>query len=157
MKTDCFNRFVTAKLLCLLLFVSFSANAEQKKVFDGPDGSEYEVHYIAFESTFLDKDVARQYGLIRSKAMGVLNVSMIQVSATGERKAVPFLLETDVKNDIQQVTHVSMSQVIEGDSVYYIGQIQFREGDVLTIDLAAYPQGAIDPFRIRFAHTFYNN
>jgi hypothetical protein len=157
MKTDYLNRFVIIGLFWLLMAISFTVNAEQKKVFDGPDGSEYEVHYIAFESTFLDKDIARQYGLVRSKAMGVLNVSMIHVSAMGERKAVPFLLETNAKNDIQQVTHVSMSQVIEGESVYYIGQIQFREGDVMTIDLAAYPQGAIDPFRIRFAHTFYNN
>ena len=47
-------------LLSVLSILSLTVSAEQKKVFDGPDGSEYEVHYIAFTSTFLDPEVAKQ-------------------------------------------------------------------------------------------------
>ena len=79
-----------------------SAYAEQKKVFDGPDGSEYEIHYIAFTSTFLDTDIAKQYDIVRSRALGIVNISVIKVEKDGSRKAVGAVLQTKMKNDIQK-------------------------------------------------------
>jgi hypothetical protein len=157
--TQLFRRKIW-KVICVLamvLVMGQSAHAEQKKIFNGPDGSEYEVHYIGFISTFLEPDVARQYQLVRSKAIGIVNVSVIQVFPDGKRKAVGAVIEANVKNDIQQVQHVAMRQVVEGTAIYYIGQVQFREAEVLTFDLSVYPQGVIDPLKIRFSQTFYND
>lgn len=147
-------------LFCVfvMLFVfGQGASAEQKQVFDGPEGSEYEVHYIAFVSTFLEPDIARKYEMVRSKAIGVLNVSVIQVFPDGTRKAVGAGVEANAKNDIQQVQHLGMRQVVEGPAIYYIGQLQFREGEVLTFDLSVYPQGVAEALKLRFSQTFYND
>lgn len=148
---------IQAILFFCLGLVSISAMAEQKKVFAGKDGAEYEVHYMALSSTFLLPEVARQYGLSRSKALGVINVSVLKVQDDGTKQAVGALVDINTKNDIQQVQHLDVNQVTEGRAIYYIAQVQFREGAVLTFDLSVYAQGEIDPFKIRFGHTFYND
>lgn len=145
---------------CSVLFglvLSIHAFAEQKKVFDGPDGSEYEVHYIALNSTFLDPDVAKQYNLVRSRARGLVNISVIRRFPDGSTKAVGSVVEGLMTNDIRQQIHMTFQQVVEGDAIYYLSQLQFREGEVLTFDITAYPEGQVKPLKMRFAHTFYND
>lgn len=147
-------RFVVMSLV--LLFSSFTL-AEQKKIFTGSDGAEYEVHYIAFTSTFLQPEIARKYDLVRSRAMGMVNISVLKVLEDGRREAVGALVDINAKNEIQQVQHMNFQQIIEGKSIYYIGQVQYREGEILTFDAVIYPQGVVDPFRLRFTHNFYND
>ncbi|MFT6029292.1 MAG: hypothetical protein ACI8O8_001028 [Oleiphilaceae bacterium] len=142
-------------LLCMC-FISI-VQAEQKKVFDGPDGSEYEVHYIGFTSTFLDPDVAKQYDIVRSRALGVVNISVIKVDKDGNRKAVGAVLQTKMTNDIQQNQFLSFQQIVEGPAIYYLAQLQFREGEILTFDVSAYPEGSIKPLQFRFVQNFYND
>jgi len=143
--------------LFMLIFVVSTAHAEQKEVFDGPNGSEYEVHYIAFTSTFLDPEVAKQYGLVRSKALGVVNISVIKIDADGQRNAVGAVVETKMSNDIQQQQFPSFQQVVEGQAIYYLAQIQFRQGEILTFDATVYPEGSVKPLKLRFTQNFYND
>lgn len=144
-------------IVCLILLVSGTTQAEQKKVFDGPDGSEFEVHYIAFSSTFLQPDIAKQYQLVRSKALGIVNISVINKLADGSKKAVGAVIEGRMSNDIQQQQMLSFQQVAEGQSIYYLAQMQFSEGEVLTFDISAYPAGSVQPLKLRFSQSFYND
>ena len=86
----------------ILCFFIGSVNAEQKKVFDGPDGSEYEIHYIGFTSTFLDPEVAKQYDIVRSRALGIVNISVIKVEKVfpeGSVKPLQFRFAQNFYND----------------------------------------------------------
>jgi len=143
--------------LFMLFFAFSSVHAEQKEVFNGPNGSEYEVHYIAFTSTFLDPEVAKQYELVRSKALGVVNISVIKIDADGKRKAVGAVVETKMSNDIQQQQFLSFQQVVEGQAIYYLAQLQFRQGEILTFDTTVYPEGSVKPLQLRFTQNFYND
>lgn len=149
---------------CLRLFsvfilsaLCFDALAEQKKVFDGPEGSEYELHYIALNSTFLEPDIAKQYGLIRSKAMGLVNISLIQVMADGTRKATKAIVQGLVTNEIQQQNALSFKQVIEGPATYYLAQAQYAETKPLRFDIQIFAPGVSDPLLLRFSHAFFND
>lgn len=153
MKIKAFFLIVTA----FLVSVFSTVQAEQKKVFDGPDGSEYEVHYIAFTSTFLDPEVAKQYDIVRSKALGIVNISVIKVDKDGSRKAVGAVLQAKMTNDIQQTQFLSFQQIVEGPAIYYLSQLQFREGEILTFDISAYPEGSVKPLQFRFVQNFYND
>ena len=145
-------------LFCFLSILAIaSASAGQKKVFDGPDGSEYEVHYIAFTSTFLDEDVAKQYDIVRSRALGIVNISVIKVEEDGSRKAVGAVLQAKMTNDIQQNQFLSFQQIVEGPAIYYLAQLQFREGEVLTFDVSVFPEGSVKPLQFRFVQNFYND
>ena len=145
--------------LIILLWISFisTVQAEQKKVFDGPDGSEYEVHYIGFTSTFLDPEIAKQYDIVRSRALGVVNISIIRVDKDGNRKPVGAVLQTKMTNDIQQSQFLSFQQIVEGPAIYYLAQLQYREGEILTFDVSVYPEGSVKPLQFRFVQNFYND
>jgi hypothetical protein len=144
-------------LLGCLSLISLTLSAEQKKVFDGPDGSEYEVHYIAFTSTFIDPEIAKQYQLVRSKALGIVNISVLKVEADGSRKAVGAVVQSKMTNDIQQTQFLSFQQVVEGPAIYYLAQLQFREGENLTFDVSVFPEGSTQPLQFRFVQNFYND
>ena len=150
------NRLKYVTVIFFFLLASI-VNAEQKEVFDGPDGSEYEVHYIAFVSTFLSPETAKQYQLIRSKALGMVNVSIIKVDSSGKRTAVGASVETRMSNNIQQQQFLSFQQVVEGSAIYYLSQFQFAESELLTFDLTVYPEGGVKPLSVRFSQNFYND
>jgi len=143
--------------LVVLMLTSLTALSEQKKIFDGPNGSEYEVHYIAFNSTFLQPDIARQYELVRSRAMGVVNISIIRIAQDGTRTPVGAVVEVRATNDIQQPRHLSVQQVVEQPAIYYLAQVQFREGEMLTFDVTVYPEGQTKPLKLRFTQSFFND
>jgi len=143
--------------IVLLISHSIFAYAEQKEIFDGPDGSEYEVHYMALVSTFLEPEIAKQYQLVRSKALGLINISVIKIDKDGTRKAVGAVVETRMNNDIQQQQFLSFKQIVEGPSIYYIAQFQFSESELLTFNITVYGEGSIKPMSIRFSQNFYND
>ena len=143
--------------IVLLLICSSQLSAEQKEVFPGPEGSEFEVHYIGFASTFLDEEVAKQYQLIRSRALGLVNISVIKVDPNGKRKAVGASVQVKMLNEIRQANFLPIQQVIEGDAIYYLGQLQYREGELLTFDVTIYPEGGMEPLKLRFTQSFYHD
>lgn len=142
--------------LWLFSFVS-SVYAEQKEVFPGPDGSDYEVHYIALASTFLDEDVAKQYQLIRSRSLGLINISVIKVDKDGQRKPVTASVQLAMSNEIRQTQFLTIHQVIERPAIYYLAQLQYREGEILTFDATIYPEGGMEPLKLRFTQNFYHD
>lgn len=144
-------------IIYLVFLFAGAVQAEQKIVFDGPDGSEFEVHYIAFASTFLQPNIAKLYQLTRSKALGIVNISVIKKESDGSKHAVGSVIEGRMSNDIQQQQMLSFQQVVEGQSIYYLAQMQFTEGEILTFDITAFPEGSVQPLRLRFAQSFYND
>lgn len=147
---------LSSLLLLSLLSIGF-AYAEQKKIFDGPGDSEYDLHYIALNSTFLEPEIAKQYGLIRSKAMGLLNISVIRREPDGRTTPVMAVVQGTLTNELQQPVRLSFQQVIEGPAIYYLAQVQFSEGKHLRFDLEVYPEGQSDPLLHRFSHAFFND
>lgn len=55
---------------CLIL--STSVNAEQKQTL-----GQWDVHYIAFPTTFLTPEIAKANGFIRSKYNAIINISVL--------------------------------------------------------------------------------
>ena len=143
-------------IIFMFSFCCGMVNAEQKEVFDGPDGSEYEVHYIGFVSTFLDPEVAKQYQLVRSRALGIVNISVIKVDAEGKRKAVGAVVEIKMTNNLQQPQFLSSQQFVEVNAIYYLSQLQYKEGELLIFDVTIYPEGRTKAMQFRFSQNFYN-
>ena len=144
-------------MMTTLLFFSQTIIAEQKEVFDG-----YEVHYNAFSSTFLTQEVAKNYEIVRSKAIGVLNISVLKTdNETAANKKLPTAvsahIEGMVTNNIQQQRHLQFRRVIEGDAIYYIAEFQYSDGELLVFDVGVSPQGSLKPLKMRFSQNFYNN
>lgn len=71
---------------------------------------EYDIHYIAFNSGFLQPDIAAAAGLVRSKTQGVVNVSVLKGG-----KPVAAQVSGEVKNLLGQDRALSFKQLKEGD------------------------------------------
>ncbi|WP_250656405.1 DUF4426 domain-containing protein [Alkalimarinus coralli] len=136
----------------LLFLANQNAFAEQKESF-----GDYEVHYSAFASTFLTPDVAKQYDIVRSRAVGVVNISVLKKAKSGVFEPTAAQVEGMMINDIQQQQHLGFRRIKEGKAIYYIAEIQYLQGEVLTFNVSAIPEGQKKPLKLRFSQTFYND
>lgn len=121
-------------LICLFaLLLTLPAMAERKHSI-----GEYDVHYIAFNSGFLQPDIAAAAGLVRSKAQGVVNVSVLKAG-----KPVAAQVSGTMRNLLGQDHPLTFKQLKEGDqAIYYLAQFPFDSRENLRFNLNIHPAGA---------------
>lgn len=135
-----------SSLICLLtLLLAMPALAERKHT-----EGEYDVHYIAFNSSFLQPDIAAAAGLVRSKTQGVMNVSVLKSG-----KPVAAQVSGAVKNLLGQDYPLTFKQLKEGDkAIYYLAQFPFDSRETLRFSLNVQPTGAA-PINFDFTQEFF--
>ena len=116
------SRFISM-LLCLLL--ALPVFAERKQIF-----GELEVHYSAFNSSFLQPDIAAAAGLTRSKTVGILNVAALK-NGQGQTARV----SGNLKNLLGQSVELQFRQVLESGAVYYLAEFPLRQREILTFSI----------------------
>ena len=112
-------------LLLMSLCLSLPALAEQKQSYGDLD-----VHYSAFNSGFLQPEIAAATGLVRSKSQGVVNVAVLKAGAASSAK-----VSGTVKNLLGQSTALSFKEVKEGKAIYYLAQFPFEQRETLRFTL----------------------
>lgn len=120
------------------------------------DFGEFRVHYSIFSSSFLDPAVAKQYDLKRSRSIGVINVSIMEEQEDGTYRPIGGQVEGQVFNDLQQSSYLGFRRVTEGDVVYYLAQFQYSNGELLTFQITANPQGSDRELPIRVTQTLFD-
>lgn len=135
-----------SSLICLLtLLLAVPAWAERKH-----SVGEYDVHYIAFNSGFLQPDIAAAAGLVRSKTQGVVNISVLKAG-----KPVAAEVSGVVKNLLGQDYPLTFKQLKEGDeAIYYLAQFPFDSRETLRFSLNVQPTGAA-PIPFDFSQEFF--
>lgn len=124
---------------------------------DSVDFGEYQVHYSIFSSSFLRPEIAQQYDLTRSQSIGVVNIAIMKEDEDGTLKSVGGQVEGQVYNDIQQSSYMGFRRVQEGDALYYLAQFQYANGELLTFQITARPQGTDLELPIRVTQTLFND
>lgn len=114
------RKFIT--LACALL-LSLSATAGQKITSGALD-----IHYIVFNSSFLQPEIAKATGLERGKNIAVLNVSPVR-DGKGEKSTV----SGSVTNLLGQTRSLNFREIDEGEAVYYIAQFPIDSREMLKI------------------------
>lgn len=104
-------------LLFFSLCLALPALAERKYSFDDVD-----VHYSAFNSSFLQPQIAAAAGLTRAGSQGVLNIAVLR-----NGKPIVATVSGQVRNLMGQLNNLSFRQVREGDAVYYLAQFPIGE------------------------------
>lgn len=99
-------------LFLFALCLALPAVAERKQTFGDLD-----VHYSAFNSGFLQPDVAAAVGLVRSKTQGVVNVAVLKAG-----KASTAQVSGQVKDLLGKITPLAFKQINEGGAIYYLAQ-----------------------------------
>lgn len=113
-------------LLCGLL-LSAMANAEQKQQL-----GDWDVHYIAFNSTFLTPQVAKAANLSRNKNNAIINISVLD-SQTQQAQQVQ--IGGIARNLLGQQRDLVFREVKDGEAIYYIAVMPFRNKEQLRFSL----------------------
>ena len=120
-------------LLLIALCLSLPAAAERKQRF-----GELDVHYIAFNSSFLRPDIAAANQLVRSKTQGVVNISVLKAGTP-----MAATVSGEVKNLLGRSYPLTFKQVSEGPAIYYLAQFPFESREVLRFSIRVQAAGGV--------------
>ena len=121
------NKFRNMLFALLLLPLAMTASAEQKEQL-----GEWDVHYIVVNSTFFSPEIARQYGVVRSKYNALVNISVLnsdsqQAQTVGMQGTATNLLGTEKK--------LTFKKIQEGDAIYYLAVFNFRNEETYRFNI----------------------
>jgi hypothetical protein len=124
--------------LIQLLFMSclafaFNAQSEEMQGAQYKELGDWQVHYIAFPSTFIQPQIAKAYGLERSGYKGIVNISILSNDAN--QTAQTAKLTGTAKNLLGNKQTLVFQEVIEGDAIYYLAQVNYSNEEILRFDI----------------------
>jgi len=135
----------------LVFSISAGNVLAEQKVTDG----RYEIHYNAFNSSFLTPEVAELNNITRSKYRALVNVSVLKRGSDGVSVPVTAIVSGSAANLLGQAQQMEFQKIDEGDALYYIGSFRFTEEERLKISLEVQPDPDESPYNIEFEQTFY--
>ena len=112
-------------LLSITLLVSAAANAEQMQKL-----GDWDVHYIAFPSTFLTSDIASDYDINRSKYLGIINISVLDSDTL---KAQAVTMTVTARNLLGNIRELDVREIREQNAIYYIAEVPHRNEETYRI------------------------
>lgn len=110
----------------------------------------WEVHYIAFNSTFLTPDIAKNYAIVRSKYNGVINISVLDKQSG---KAQSAILTGEARNLLGVSKKLTFKQISEGDAIYYLAVLPFSDQEQFRINVEI--NDGKQQKNLKFEHKFY--
>ncbi|MDN3608963.1 DUF4426 domain-containing protein [Vibrio ostreicida] len=112
-----------------------------------------EVHYSAFNSTFLTPQVARSYKLKRNGYSAVINISVLDNYQAG-KPPTPAKISGSAKNLIGQTKNLEFREVKEGKAIYYLAEFPVSEKENLTFNIEV-NAGNKGTGTLKFTQKFY--
>ncbi|MGH6912219.1 MAG: DUF4426 domain-containing protein [Geminicoccales bacterium] len=119
------------------------------------DFGDYIVYVNAIETDLVTPDVARQYGIVRSKNRAMLTVSIHRKQPDALPTAVRGYISASAVNLTGQLKSLSLREIVEGDAIYYIGEFAIDDGETLMYTIDATPADEASPLSLRFRRQFY--
>ena len=137
-------------LAATLLAIGVQAASDTHKVHDGN-----KIYYSAFNSSFIQPDIAAAHDITRGKNRGLVNIAVIPADqAAGGIQA---LVKGSVANILQQQQKLDFFPVREGDVVYYLASFKFDNEDSLTFKIEVKANPNKPAYQFQFQKTFYTD
>ena len=119
------------------------------------DFGDYVVFFNAIRTDQLTPEVARDYGIVRSKSRVLLNVSIHRKGDGGRTTAVTGAVAASAINLTGQLKTMTLREIPEGDAIYYIGELAVTDGEVLIYTVDVTPSNESSRFTVRFKKQFF--
>jgi hypothetical protein len=141
---------ISLSLVVALLCTVNGTWAEQSKTFGN-----YELHYSVVNTTFIEPEVAANYGIVRGEKRAILNLAVLDTS-TKDNSPVPMLLKGRTW-DLIQNQFLEFEEVREGKAIYYIADFKFINEEWRFFEFDFRPEGATQSYTFKFKHQLYVN
>ena len=119
------------------------------------DFGDYVVYFNAINTDQLTPDIAKQYGIVRSKSQAMLNVSIHRKIAGGGTEAVTGAVTASAVNLNGQLKTMTLREIREDKAIYYIGELAITDGEVLIYTIDVTPGNDPSRYTVRFKKQFY--
>ena len=141
------TRLFPALAACLLFtpVMSQADNTPREETF-----GDYTVHYNAFNSTFLQPEVAKRYNIERAPREKLINISILK-----NGKPVKAEVKVETSNLMAQKTDRKTQQINDGDAVYYIASFSIVNDELLHFTIKVTPEDSKQSNTITFSQKFY--
>ncbi len=137
--------------LAALAMVAFTVYADDKPYREFGD---VKVFYSAFNSSFIQPEIASNYNIVRGKDKGLLNIAVLRGDKPGGTTA---LVKGSVSNIFAQQQILEFFEVREGDTVYYLAPFRIDNEDYLTFKIEVIPDPNQPPLSLTFQKTLYQD
>ena len=119
------------------------------------DFGEYVVYFNALTTDQLDPDIAAEYDIIRSNSRVLLNIVMEHSPEIGTPRVVPGRVKASARNLTGQLRNLSVGEIREGESIYYIAETSIVDSESLIFTIEATPESTTTPLVVRFQKQFF--
>jgi len=136
-------------LLVLSLSFSFVGNASAENM---KKLGSMNVHYMAIGSTFFTPEIAKVYGITRSRYNGLINISVLDNTQAGN-PAKTVSISGKAKNNLGQFKELEFKEVKEGDAIYYLAQVSYNDEETLHFTLDIFD--GKEQQQLKFSQKFY--
>ena len=137
-------------VLCLIAAVlAGSAIAEQFETF-----GDYTIHYSVFTTDVLSEEIAKSYGIARSKNRALLNISILKKEMGASGTPIHAAVKVTATNPSAQLRELEVRELEEPGAVYYLAETGVKHGEVLTYKVEVTPSGDSTPYNFSFQQQF---
>ena len=139
------KRLVMSTLFVLISLLSVSSSAEQKLTL-----GDWDVHYIAFNTTILTPQIAKANNIVRSGKRALINISVLDRRS---KQAQSVDIAGTARNLLGTTKVLTFTKVTEGDAIYYLATVDYSDKEVLRFDIDL-QQGNVNQ-NLKFQQTMY--
>jgi hypothetical protein len=119
------------------------------------DFGDYIIYFNALNTEQLTPEIARQYGIVRSKSRALLNVSIHRKQENAPSVAVTGAVSASAINLTGQLKPMTLREIREGEAIYYIGELAITDAEVVIYTIDATPSNEPSRFTVRFKKQFF--
>lgn len=144
------QRFFRWTLTLWVMICSSWAAAQHSQQF-----GDYDIFYTVLNSTFIKPDIAQHYGITRGKDKALINVAVRKQLPEGESIAQPARISGS-SYDLIHTVPLEFREYREGDAIYYIAELTFRDKELRSFTLEILPDGLQrSPYVVKFNQKLY--
>ncbi len=137
-------------LFSILIALHGSVHAENSQ-----DFGDYVVHFNALSTNHLPPAVTREYGIKRSKNLGMINIAVLSKMLGTTGKPVAAEISAMATNLTGQKRDISLREIREGTAIYYIGVFPITHEETLRFMVDVKPEGSSEAQQVKFKQQFF--
>lgn len=145
-------------IVTLFTLASFSLSAANSRSQNTKVENGYEIHYNAFSTDFLTKEVAKNYQIGRSKTRGMVNIAVLKQHKDSTSTAVEANITLKAQNLYGQIKSVDLRKINENDgAIYYIGTFPVSSRETINFKVSVLASGEKSTIDIKFSQEFFTD
>lgn len=113
------------------------------------------LHFNAISTDQLSPEVARAYNIVRSKNRAMLTVTIVKADDGLPGQSQAGTVTATAANLTGQIKNLTLREIREDQSIYYIGDVAVANAETLVFDIEAIPEGSADKLSVRFSRQFF--